>query len=194
MDWVKIAIPLIAVAVWILSNLANQQKETRKPPRVPFPPPRPRVPDKPLPPEARPRENVDRYREEMDRKREKKPTMATPLTKPRPRRVEAVPKPPPLVLRPVPAPTSRGASNNPQAQTATNVYLPVPVPVVVEVVAKVGEAARPIARPAPVAIQNLLELLKKRDSLSTAVLLREVLDVPVSKRRRPSSGRPRNPD
>ena len=187
MDWIKLAIPLIAVAVWILSNLANQQKETRKPPRVPtFPPPRPRDPVEPLATASRPKENDDTYREEMDRKREKKPSVAKPLPRPRPRRTEAAPKPPPLVLRPAPAPapTSRSKDYAPLDQTATSLFLTVPIPLPPEPVAKVGEPAVLVVKPKPAAIKNMLELLKKRESLTTAFLLKEVLDLPVSKRPR----------
>ena len=94
MDWVKLIIPLIAVAVWIVSNIANQQKETRRPPRVP-PPPRPRNPTEILTPSAftRPSEE-NKYREELDRKREKKSSTAKTLPKTlRAKRLEPLPKP-----------------------------------------------------------------------------------------------------
>jgi len=181
-DWIKLAIPLIAVAVWILSNLANQQKETRRLPRAaPSPPPRPRDS---AAASSKPPENDDKYREEMDRKREKKPSVAKPLPKPRTRRLETAPKPPPLVLRPAPAPLSRNRDKDERNPTATNLYLPIQIPVAAEPAAKVGEPAVPIIKPTPMAIKNMLELLKKRDSLTTAFLLKEVLDLPVSKRPR----------
>ena len=86
MDWVQLAAPLIAVAVWILSSLQpNQQKETRQQPRTPLPPPRPRDPLDPMAAgrQTRP-EDDNKYREEMDRKREKVCPQAKPIPRPRP--------------------------------------------------------------------------------------------------------------
>jgi hypothetical protein len=176
MDWVSLAIPLIAVAVWIFSHLAGQQNETRPPLR---PAPRPR---NPLDPQAsglptRPEED-NKYREEMARQRENKniPTRR-PLPQPkqqRPKRPVAGPKPPPLPAILLP---SQPAINN---QGVTMDALPLTV----EPVIKIGQVAAPMEKPKSAAVKNLLELLKKKDSLTTAMLLKEVLDLPLAKRPR----------
>ena len=176
MDWIKLAIPLIAVAVWIVSNLANQQKEQRKLPRVPPPPAKPRDPHDPLAtePVAKPDED-NKYREEMQRKREKKPVVKT-LPRPRPtKRPEIVLKPSrlPTILVPAPAPVVRREEPPP---------LPAPLPAAPEQVAKVSQPAVVRAKPKSAAIRSLHELLGKRENLTTAFLLKEVLDLPVSKR------------
>jgi hypothetical protein len=180
MDWIKLVIPLIAVAVWIISHLANQQKEIRRPPRVPPPlPPRRREPfDRSASVPASKPDDDNKYREEMDRKREKKPSLAKPIPRPRSKRLESAPEPTP-VIRDV----SRTAAGVRQDKPATDLYLPAPV-VLGQPIAKVGEAAARIVKPAPAAVKNMLELLKRPDSLTTAFLLKEVLDLPVAKRPR----------
>ncbi len=176
MDWVSLAIPLIAVAVWIFSHLAGQQKETRPPLRSA---PRPR---NPLDPQAsnapsRPEED-NKYREEMGRQRENKTIPARrPLPQPkqpRPKRPMTGPKPPPLPAILLP---SQPASN------IQDIALDA-LPLTVEPVIKIGQVAAPIEKPKPAAVKNLLELLKKKDSLTTAMLLKEVLDLPLAKRPR----------
>jgi hypothetical protein len=189
MDWVKLVIPLIAVAVWIVSNIANQQKETRRQPRVPPPPPRPRNPLDTLAPDSftKPSEE-NKYREELDRKREKKPSAAKTLSKTlRTKRLESVPKPPrtPVVLRPGRPPTAgyTGAEQRQGGQAEIGIVLEVPV-LPIQPIGKIGEPAKPVVKATPVAIKNMRELLKHPESLATAFLLREVLDLPVSKRAR----------
>jgi len=189
MDWVKLIIPLIAVAVWILSNLANQQKDIRRPPRVPLPP-RPRDPldsmgSKP-PTKA---DDDNQYRAEMDRKREKKPIGGGTIARPRPRRGDYGSKPPPqpVVLAPIPQisfPRKPRATQS--KQTAGEIYVPPPVIPVApsEPIIRVGEPAVPVVKPQPVAIKNMLDLLKKKENLATVFLLKEILDLPVSKRSR----------
>jgi hypothetical protein len=65
----------------------------------------------------------------------------------------------------------------------TELTVAVPVPTAAPPIAKVEQVPSP-ARPATLAIKNMLDLLKKPASLPTAFLLREVLDLPVSKRPR----------
>jgi hypothetical protein len=192
MDWVKWVIPLIAVAVWILSNLVNQQKEEPpvRRPRVP-PPPRPREPVDPQAANSTTRpESQDAYRQEMDRQREKK--SREPVAKQRPKRLEPVPKLPPklpprrVVLPPVlalPVPTQpleRSKPPEPPILLApVSPIIPL-LPPILGVVAPTVSAAKPT----PPAIKNMLELLKKHDNLATAFLLKEVFDLPLAKRSR----------
>jgi hypothetical protein len=53
-----------------------------------------------------------------------------------------------------------------------------------EPVAKISEPPVPAVKSSRVAIKNMLELFKTRDSLTTAFLLKEVLDLPLAKRLR----------
>ncbi len=176
MDWVSLAIPLIAVAVWIFSHLAGQQKETRPPVR---PAPRPRNPLDPQAPGtlSRPEED-NKYREEMGRQRENKNLPARrPLPQPkqpRQKRPMVGSKPPPLPA--ILLPTQPASYNQGVATDA--------LPLAVEPVIKMGQIAAPMERPKSAAVKNLLELLKKKDSLTTAILLKEVLDLPLAKRPR----------
>jgi hypothetical protein len=181
MDWVKVVIPLIAVAVWILSNLANQQKETKRPTRLP--PARPPLPRDPIDSLASgPRtkaEQDDKYREELDRKRDKKPGEKKSYPRPRPKRFESLPKPPPLpvVLAPLSAPAipPRQDKDLPN-KAALGLFLPVPASVPAESIPQTGVAAP--------AVSQLRDLLKRRETITTAFLLKEVLDLPLAKRRR----------
>jgi hypothetical protein len=178
-DWIKLVIPLIAVAVWILSNLASQQKEARRPPRMPpLPPPRPRDPQDPLSSTPKTKEAEDKYRQELDRQREKQPR----IPKPRAKRLEPVPKPPsaPPVRSSVPQPPRY--SDTADKDQAAKIDVVVVEPVAAQGLPKAGEAMT--TKPTPTAIRNLRDLVKTRDSLATAFLLREVLDLPVSKRPR----------
>src|SRR5437868_1024175 len=81
MDWVKLIIPLIGVAVWIIANLANQKKENGRLPRAPLPPPPPRA--RPPVPLLVTGDDERKYREEFERKRTKKPAAKVPSIRPR---------------------------------------------------------------------------------------------------------------
>jgi hypothetical protein len=186
MDWIQLAIPLIAVAVWIVSNLASQQKETRRPPRAPLPPPpRPRDPLDPLATGTKAKPAGDnKYREEMDRPREQKSSVPKPYVRPRPKRLEPasrLPSPPP-VPAPVLKPVDR--SRTPALDQAAKIEPLLIVPVSAEPIGKVGGPPAPAASAAPAAVKNLFQLLKTRHSLTTAFLLKEVLDLPLAKRAR----------
>src|SRR5579864_3093234 len=107
-DWIKWVIPLIAVAVWILSNLAKNREEPRR--QRTAPPPRPE--DGMGPVRRRTPVEVDRFLEEVRRRREaaeaklKKPqeeSAPVPLAQPVPMPLESrLPR-----VRPVPPPPSR---------------------------------------------------------------------------------------
>jgi hypothetical protein len=181
MDWMSLAIPLIAVAVWIFSHLAGQQKEQRPPLRLP---PRPRSSEDLRTTErpSKPEEDI-KYLEEMARKREKKDLPARrPLPQPRPRPHRPTQPPPiPSVLLATDAPRKTGGK---RTLEAIPVLVAQTAPVNVEPVLKIGKLTSPTATATSPAVQNLLELLKKKDSLVTAMLLKEVLDLPLAKRPR----------
>lgn len=190
MDWVKLTILLIGAAVWILSNLAKQQNDKVPPPRVPSrPPPLPRDPLDSLDPGAKTKpEQDDKYREEMDRKREKKSTERKPIARPRPKRLEPASRLPqrPVVLAPVTPPPlpPRNVDTELRTKSADGLFQTVSAPVPGEHGAQVGAPAKPVVKPTPVSIKNMLELLKKHENLATVFLLKEVLDLPVAKRPR----------
>jgi hypothetical protein len=68
MEWVKIVVPLIAVAVWILANLARVPREQPRSP-VRKPPLPPKDSDQPPSPSRPGTSGVDRFLEEVARRR-----------------------------------------------------------------------------------------------------------------------------
>jgi hypothetical protein len=210
MDWIKLAIPLIVLAIWILGHLLrNQQEEIQPPRRLP-----PRPDDDPF--KARPRRpasDVDRFLEEVRRRREQQqPATLTreeeeaefgrssdaPVAKASPPR--------PVLPRPVEA-AQATVKRRPLRES-----VPTPPPAVASVVEEVvvarlvaspGETSAPIgstlglpaalapgeaSRGRPAAAAHLLHLLKTPKSLATAVMLREVFEPPLSRRAGPARG------
>jgi hypothetical protein len=178
MDWVTFVIPLIAVAVWILSHLANQQQELRRPPRVPPPRRPPPINEATSSPVAGSKpEEENKYREEMDRKRVKPPPRTIP--RPRPRRQEPLPRPT-LVLTPLPPPLPPLLSKS--EEFIPSIAVPT-APLVVEPMAQVGPP--PIVAGKPnAALRNLRDLLRKPENLAGALVLKEIFDLPIAKRPR----------
>ena len=179
MDWKQLIIPLIAVAVWILSNLANQKKETR-PPLRPSIPPRPQR-DRPdtSEPMSRPEEE-NRYREEMGAARKTRVFTSPSPTRPATCRPEKIARPQPRVVSGPPALPGQSAKQE----------LPLGVLVAGTVVSMEVQVTPPVPVPITarsVAVKNVFELLQKRESLATAFLLKEVLDLPLAKRSRRGS-------
>ncbi len=192
-------IPIIAVAVWILSSLIKGNEEQVRRPR-----PRPE-PDEPPPdrPRRAPSE-IDRFLQEVQRRRKDKDgeerrkdpeRRAEPVMAEIPRAIPVepilIPEPlrrasgrhgeraskrrsvevPPVVVQEVPPPAALATSGSfwqPPAQAAQ------------------PTAARAAGTPAQQtsASRQLLALLRSPQSLGTAFLLREVLDRPLSMRRR----------
>ena len=215
--WLTWLIPLIAIAVWILSQLAgNQQPPKRSTPR-PFPP---RDPEQD--PRSRAPGELEEFLENMKRRKEAEeqtaaereraaadravaepvliaeeivPPRASPPPLPRPveqrrksmpvgnkkppRRPEPVIviEPPPPVVRTVPMPMSAPA---PAVTLAT-------LPAVPAAPAAPQAIHRPEALPArtslPPVARMVRDLLASRQALAAAILVREVLDPPLCKRR-----------
>jgi hypothetical protein len=182
MDWVQWIIPLIAIAVWILSNLARSKEDK--------PPVQRRSEDAPQPIRRSP-EEVDRFLEEVRRRKRnaegpKKPGRTSAPDRPRP-------GPPPLPRTPTerprvserPPPTSKPLPP-PRRQEAEAI----PVAEVLEV-AVANQPPRALAtlaagRPTtvPPAVQALKSLLLDRQNVAAAIVLKEVLDQPLCKRPR----------
>ncbi len=137
----------------------------------------PRIPTEtqPLNPFIRPNEE-NKYREELDRKREKKSNTAKALSKTlRAKRPEPIPRSTRM------SPALRQTTPE---QSIGGLIVEIPVLAKLEPIGQVGAPAVPLVKATPTAIKNMRELLKNPESLATAFLLREVLDLPVSKRAR----------
>jgi hypothetical protein len=189
MDWVQWLIPLVALAVWILSNLArNREDEPRRarPPQV-------RGDEQPR--EKKP-EEVDRFLDEVRRRRETADARKRKVDEPRrvlPRREEQRKPLQPPASRPEaprrPAPPPLPPSPPPKPVVVKEPPpLPRPAAGKVEdvVVARIvtaspgGETAIERVASGP-AKQQIFDLLCRKNNLNTAVLLREILGPPLSK-------------
>ncbi len=193
MNWAVWLILLIPVAVSILSLLFRPTKEEPRRPNVPGRGPGPR-------PARRSVSDIDQFLEEINRRRREaaeRRRAPEPVAVPIPP-VEQRPVPPPP--RPVPPPVARPA-RRPERERALppRVRPRVPEPervivaeeVVVAVpVEKPAEAAGaritfPIKRPRPTsrALEQIFPLLRDPQGLRSAIVLREILDGPVCRRR-----------
>jgi hypothetical protein len=229
MDWIKLLIPLIAIAVWILSHLASSQREQREQPRRP--PPRPSPPDQDNP--GRPRSSsaeLESFLEEMRQRKqyEKDQPAEAVVVKEAPR-----PKPPPplprrddrrderredrrderrksrpvgsrppqrrtepvIVVTPEPAAPLSPRAAAPRAAAPTITAGATPMPLTLSVAPPTVGAASltgPFAvqhvevpwTQAPPVARMVTELLRNRQTLPAAFLLREILDRPLSQRPR----------
>jgi hypothetical protein len=99
---------------------------------------------------------------------------------PRDERLEPPQPSPPPVVRPVPPPRRRFPP--PLVQPVAKAG-PAPPVAAVPVVNPVVPMVTPTRKPSPAALE-LFNLLKNRHSLRAAVLLREILDPPLCRRRR----------
>lgn len=205
MDWVKWAIPLVVVAVIILSNLGKAIQDRQK--RTQRNPPPPRPDDGSEPPPARPRgtaANVERYLEGINRRRfeaeRRKRETSQPRETPPPVR-SARPAPPPLPPVPVLAPPlvapvrlvgqERPAPPLPQRRASEREAVakapPPPTPAPAPEAAPAHQApAGPLV--ASAIAPGLRDLLKNPQSLRVAIMLREVLDPPLSRRGKRQGG------
>jgi hypothetical protein len=166
MDWVHVVIPLIAMAVYLISHvvstrqdeLRRQQTKARRPPALP------ERSDLQEGNRQRERSTLDARIEEARRRRETQET--APVVKPPPLpQVVILPRPlptlaPPAAQPPRPTEPPRARPPVPDARPAVTASTP-------------GEAA-----------QVMLRLLRDRRSLAAALLLHEVLGPPVARRSR----------
>jgi hypothetical protein len=203
MDWVKWLIPLVVVFVIILSNLARitQEEKKRLPPR--------RRPggDADLPP--RPRRSpseVDRFLEEVHRRRREADQQRAPVVKARvpvrspvadrparretPSLTQDIPSVVPPTLRSparVPAPIVVTPTRQPPAVIAETLVargIPVPAPATPPGGVTAGAAAAVVApKPDTPVAASLRQLLRSPQTLKAAIVLREVLAGPLCRRR-----------
>jgi hypothetical protein len=229
MDWIKLLIPLIAIAVWILSHLASNQREQ---PRRPAPRPQPDG-DNPRGENPRPRSSsaeLESFLEEMrqrkqyDKDQPVEPVVVEEAPRPKPppvprrepprredrrddrRKSRSVGSKPPqrrsepvIVVTPEAAPLSAMPPARSSAPLITAGATPVQLTLSVApptVGTSSGgpltlqhlEAPKMQTAPAPAA-RMVRELLKNRQSLGAVILLREILDRPLSQRPRSRFGR-----
>lgn len=192
MDWIKVLVALVVIGGWIISAIQEKGKAAKN--NRPKPPPLPPADGEPAVP-PRPVNDLQDFLNEVRRRkqaaepprREEEPTPAI-LVEERPRRApkraprqRAEPRraePPPLMAMPVPEPPPL------PSPPSLPPLPPLEAPRLRTEVPTLGVAAVVARAPAHPAVRDLLSLLKNRRSLATAVLLREVLDEPLCKRRR----------
>ncbi len=196
MEWLKLLIPIIAVAVYIISQLAANQQNRRKPAPRPLPPPDDFEP----PRERRPSPDLEKFLEEVRQRKEEKDRRQEaeaeepPRRQPEPRRRLPVTTKPPR-RRDEPVIVVQPASL-PAGSSSRTVTMPSSVPAGVAPVqatqapppppqALHRPEALPTRTPQSASVKMVGELLKNRQALSAALLLREILGPPLSRRRRP---------
>jgi hypothetical protein len=189
MGW-EVLIPVIAIAVWILSSLLRGSEDDRQVNR-------PRAGNGGRDPEAgparRPVNDIDRFLQEVQRRRQSEPPTRTP---PPPRPMPEAPVPSPRSRRravpPAEFPPLRPAPPPPRmepVEVEAVVVVPAPVPVArpAERAPRPPEPPPPPPRPAPsVPVSSaggqLMALLRSPQTLQTAVLLHEILGPPRCRR------------
>ncbi len=200
-DWITWLIPLIALAVWVLANLARNQQDQRRPGRTnPAPPAEPTGP--------RPRRTsaeIDDFLSEVRRRRgvteqkketAKKVAVSAPAETPRARPSLAVPQPV------TPQAKLPARSTSPPPRPRADEFAPPPLPALVPtaeevVVARIVQPGAPDPRagsqpalPRRVLLGGfanpwqLLQFLRNPQTLATAVVLREVFEPPITRRKR----------
>jgi hypothetical protein len=183
MDWPVLVIALIPVAVWILATIFRGVEEAKEKGR----PPRPRGDGAQVKVPRRPAGELDRFLDEARRRREPSPKRRAEPTVTGPLELERVP-----VEKPAPRPPVVVRREPPKPRKAE---APVPVPVAPPVVVVAPPLPEPPLppppqlrpavppRPASPLVARLGGMLRDRDSLALAFVLREVFDRPVSQRR-----------
>ena len=201
MDWTVLIFPVIVVAGWILKQLANNQAEEnkRQEERAGR---RPRNDRFGTPTARKPPDEIRRFLEEMRRQRtgdrqeqsqqEGEPTAQVVRTKPKPVVPSSPRNPPPRprtpqALEAIPvqtrsAPATSSAADAPRGSQRPPLEAQAFTPTVQ--LTPASQIATRIVKPTPPAVKQLLELVQDRNNLGAAFLLREVLDGPVSRRRR----------
>jgi hypothetical protein len=175
MRWLEAVIPLLAVAVYLISHLISNRQEAaqREQPK--------RRPASPPAPEMREEGSLHRDRGELDqrieeaRRRRESQDETTPVR--RAQLVSATPMEPRRRLQGgLARPTPRRKA--PKVEVEAVVIVPAPIR---QVAVPIALKAPP---PAPSPAQQLLTMLKTPSALATAMLLQEVLGPPVCRRQR----------
>lgn len=212
MDWIKILIGAAVVVGWIVNAVLEQQKQAKNAER-PKPPPLPSTPDAPAPQSA---DALNDFLRELRRRKKEAEAMGAPAEEPIPAiLVEERPKPPPP-LPPTPAP--RPAARPPLVAPAPAAS---PMPVMPEMILATSMDKAALAAPTLVssrtttsttaaassvagiatvmrrtpspAVARVLEMLRQPQQLPSFVVVREILDEPLSRRRAGPSIRTRRP-
>jgi hypothetical protein len=172
MGWEVLIIPIIGVAVWIISTLVRGAEEAKG-----NGPPRPAA-------QRRPERvtDLDRFLREVQR-RKRGAGREEEEAEERPQRAEREEEPPPRTER-----RRESPRRTPPPPREEKVFVPppaaaVPAPPPVAPPAVVEELL-PAAPPVAAGLAGLRHLLRSREGLRTAVILQEVLGPPVSRRGR----------
>jgi len=195
MHW-ELLVPVVVLAVWILSHLFRGAEEMKELPRA--------QPGQPAPPEP-PRSEVDKFLDEIKRMRRE---VSEPRPAP-PANLKDIPEVIPVEQpRPRPVPPPQQPQNRPPAPRPANVRqanpntLPPPRPPQKQTKLRRPEAPKPTLAPPPSAdvphaapavvffqhtpspaITQTLVLIRNPTTLPAAFILQEVLGPPRSKRR-----------
>jgi hypothetical protein len=192
MDWWQLIIALFVITAYVVKQILAAQQGQPNPPAQ-----REWVKDAlKKAPATKSDEEVERDRTELDRRieaaqeRRRQVDEPPPVASPMPRRSIPMPAPPVIatpvpryqpVLNEVPRPPRVIRTPPPVAPVIPTPAPPAPSRTVEPAV--ILPAVIP-AKPVAPAIRQMLELLKNRETMATAIALREVLDRPLSKRRR----------
>src|ERR1700722_17329345 len=195
MDWWQLVIALFVITVYVVKHILAAQQEQPKARgqrqwvKEAVKTAEPSKSDEDV---ARDRTELDRRIEEVQERR-RDLEGAKPTASPMPRRsipmaVPTVISPPRYQPRtdersPPAAPKPRGLRTAPPRLAIPTVQR-VPTPAVLAAGTLPSLAAGLAERPVSPAVRQVLELLNSRDNLAVAVILREILDRPMSLRRR----------
>jgi len=174
MDWIKLAFVLAGVVFWIISNLREAKKPT-----APAPPPLPGGDGDAASAAKRPEDLQDFLNQIRRRMGE---TESRPLeldvVPPEPRRL-----PPPVPILPIKKQRQADKAPNLSKRTAEVTSL-VAEPMTFEAMKAEIKPMAGIMRVTSQAAKNAVKVMKSPGGMATAFVLREILDVPLSKRRR----------
>jgi hypothetical protein len=192
-DWVTYAIPLIALVIWILSNLAKGNEQQKKGPAggdQRQPPPQ--QAQAAAPAQAGRKEKIDQFLQEINERRKQREGQGRVEPPPRP----APPPQPPVVVRPKPTPPPVRAERPTQPQ---RVLEALPAEPILEALpssaleaplgmALTAQEARllgstpSVRQTVPTHLRALRSLLESGRGLRTAFMLQEVLGPPRCKK------------
>ncbi len=196
MDWWQLIIALVFITIYVVKHILSVQQEQTAQPKARAQ--REWAKEATKPAEVRTSdEDVAQDRSELDRRIEEAQERRRDLDEPRPMSLP-VPRrsiPMPTVIAPpryqprtdersMPEPPRPRGLRTAPPRPVIPVVLPVPPPA-----ASVASTLPPLAaviaqRPVSPAVRQVLQLLNSRDNLAVAVILREILDRPMSRRRR----------
>jgi hypothetical protein len=182
MDWWQLILALLVIAGYVIKHIVSLQQEQQRTPTL-----RERVKDVPRPvPAAKSDEEIDDDRTELDRRiedakqRRREQEDMKPASSPLPR--QSIPMPaPPIIVRPLPRsqPPPVAVPRPPEIVKVA----PVALPASARASSEMPRPAVVVAKPIPLAALLARDLLRNRESRAAAVLLREILDPPMSRRR-----------